>query len=97
MLTRKHTKELGFREELRGTAYLRAVVNYILNQPQHPRPKLVQGVYVAVAEEFSVTTGAVEAGIRHTISRCNSDEFRGKTADVIWELVQRCRDGEFTA
>lgn len=97
MLNTKHMKNLGFRSGLRGTAYLLTVVNYILDQPEHPRLKLVEDVYTPVAEEFGVTKAAIDKGIRYTIAHCDSSESRGKPADVIWELVERCRDGEFTA
>lgn len=97
MLTVKHTKALGFREGNKGTRYLRAAVNYILAKPPGEYPLLVAEVYPAVGEEFGVRGGAVEKGIRHAIARSDSDEFYGTNSDVIWELVQRCRDGEFSA
>ena len=75
--------------------YLRAVVNYILDQPKNPRPKLVAEVYHAVAEEFCVTVVAIDKGIRYAIAHCNDRSMKGTPADVIWELVQRCREGEF--
>jgi hypothetical protein len=95
MLTGKHTKALGFRERICGTAYLRDAVNYILEESPGERPKLVKEVYPAVAEKYGKRWTAIERAIRHTICKCESAEFWGTNADVIWELVQRCRDGEF--
>lgn len=95
MLTVKHTKELGFREGISGTQYLREAVNYILEQPSEERPWLTKEVYPAVAEKYGKRVSAIERGIRHTIARCDSDEIKGTNGDVIWELVQRCREGEF--
>lgn len=88
----KHTKTLGFRERNAGTAYLREAVNYILEQPPEERPKLTKDVYPAVAEKHGKKASAIERGIRHTINR---SEFSGTNADVIFELVERCREGEF--
>lgn len=95
MLTTKHMKNLGFRTGLKGTLYLRAVVDCILDQPKNPRPKLITEVYPAVAEEFGVTVAAIDKGIRHAIANCNDRSMKGKPADVIWELVERYLDGEF--
>lgn len=93
MLTRKHTQELGFREGLAGTRYLRAAVNYIVPRTGK-RPLLHGEVYPVLADEFGITVSAVEAAIRNTIRQ---SKLPGRTLDVIVELVQRCRDGEFTA
>lgn len=95
MLTVKHTKALGFRERFAGTAHLRDAVNYILEQPPEERPKLTKEVYPAVAEKYGKRASAIERSIRHTIARGDSVDFCGTNADVIFELVQRCRDGEF--
>ena len=97
MLTMKHTKALGFRERNSGTTYLRDAVNYILEQPPEERPRLTREVYPAVAEKHGKSVHAIERAIRHTICRSDSDAFYGTNGDVIWELVQRCRDGVFTA
>lgn len=92
MLTWKHTNDLGFREKYTGTMYLREVVNYILEKSPEERPRLVTEVYPAVGEKYGRSGSAVERAIRHTIDR---SEFHGTNADVIYELVQRCRDDEF--
>ena len=95
MLTTKHMKNLGFRTGLKGTLYLRAVVDCILDQPKNPRPKLITEVYPAVAEEFGVTVAAIDKGIRHAIANCNDNSMKNTPSDVIWELVERYLDGEF--
>lgn len=92
MLTVKHTKALGFREKNSGTVYLREAVNYILGKSPEERPKLMTEVYPAVGEKYGRSVSAIERAIRHTIER---SESYGTNAEVIYELVQRCRDGEF--
>lgn len=97
MLTIKHTKALGFRERNSGTVYLRDAVNYIFCEASEERPKLMYEVYPAVAEKHGKSVSAVERAIRHTICHSDSDEFYGTNGDVIFELVERCRNGEFDA
>lgn len=97
MLTWRHMKDLGFREGLSGTKYIRDAVNYILSQPDTYDPVLTRDVYVVVGGRYGKTWVQVERCIRHAIERCESAAFSGKTKDVIMELVQRCREGEFTA
>ena len=95
MLKVKHTKDLGFHERLSGTRYLRDVVNYIVDCGLKHRPKLTREVYVVVGEKYGKSWVSVERCIRSTIERCESAEFYGTAGDVIMELVQRVRDGEF--
>ena len=95
MLTVKHTRGLGFREGISGTRYLRDAVNFILEQPPEDRPALTKEVYPAVAKKYGKNVCAIERGIRHTIARSDCPESWGTNSDVIFELAQRCRDGEF--
>lgn len=78
-----------------GTTYLRDAVNYILAQPPGKRPLLTREVYPAVAKKHHKGVSAIERAIRHTICHSDSDESYGTNGDVIFELVERCRNGEF--
>lgn len=97
MLTVKHTKKLGFHESVRGTQYIRDIVNYILEKPPEQRPQLTGELYPTVAKKYGKSVSAIEMAIRKAIARCDSDEIKGTSGEVIWELVQRCREGEFDA
>lgn len=97
MLTWRHTKELGFKEGLSGTRYIRDAVNYILSKPETEPVVLTRDVYVVVGRKYGKTWPQVERCVRHAIESCESAEFHGKPLDVIMELVARCREGEFTA
>ena len=97
MLTWKDTKALGFKEGVSGTKYLRDAVNYIVSKPETEPVVLTKDVYVVVGERYGKTWPQVERCIRHAIDSCENAEFYGKPMDVIMELVQRDRDGEFTA
>lgn len=97
MLTWKHTKELGFHERMSGTRFIREAVNYILSQPITYTPIFSRDVYAVVGKKYGKTQEQVERCIRHAIAECETSEFFGSNKDVIMELVQRCRDGEFTA
>lgn len=97
MLTWRHMKDLGFREGLSGTRYIRAAVNYILSKPETEPVLLTGDVYVEVGKRYGKTWTSVERCVRHAIASCESAEIHGKPLDVIMGLVQRCREGEFTA
>lgn len=97
MLTWKDTKALGFKEGISGTKYLRDAVNYIVSKPETEPVVLSTDVYVVVGERYGKTWTQVERCIRHAIDACENDAFYGKSKDIIMELAQRVRDGEFTA
>lgn len=91
--------ELGVTPNLSGFGYLCKAIEVINGSKE--RMKLVDGIYVEVANQFNSTKHSVERGIRSAISRMNRDGEAWKkyvgvndvtNATVLYTLALRMKE-----
>lgn len=92
MLKPEHTAKMGFRESQSGTRMFRCAVNYVAGKPENEYVKLIDDVYVYVAEESGTNVTCVEKAVRHAILKAG---FTMTAKNLILLTAAAVREGKF--